>query len=217
MNNNLEKETSFSQTDDIYHETVNSMNKPKKDSKLNNFKNIEKNNTITNVMLFVTFLLCGINIILLGLHTKNDKKCFLGNGDHVTDCVDNPMDKTCFEVKDQNDRIIYRSQKDNRLLGFYKCSNSAVETQLHKCIGEYAFSYNSTIIWYHRLYHDTEQNKYSLISGPEDIGVIGRKLKYRHMLSYPYNYIISYDDIPPDTHPDVELYIKGRVLVDGNK
>ena len=176
-------------------------------------KMLDRHSTGVNMMLFVTFLLCGINIALLFLHKNNDNKCFLGNGDHVTDCLDNPMDRTCFEVRDQNERIIYRSQRDNRLLGFYKCSKSAVETRRHKCIGEYAFSYNSTIMWYHRLYMDTETNKYSLISGPEDIGIIGRNLKYRHMLSHPYNYIISYDDIPPDMHPEVEVFVKGNVFV----
>ena len=184
-----------------------------KSNKVNDIKISNKSNMAINVILFVTFLLCGLNIALLSLHKRFDNKCVLGNGDHVTDCVDNPMDKTCFEVKDQNERIIYRSQRDNRLLGFYKCSKSAIETRIHKCIGEYAFSYNSTIIWYHRLYHDSEQNKYSLISGPEDIGTYGRNLKYRHMLSHPYNYIISYDDIPPDMHPEVELFVKGKVFV----
>ena len=169
-----------------------------------------------NTMLFVTFLLCGLNIALLCIHRNRLNQCLLGNGDHMTSCNDNPLDNTCFEVRDHNERLIYRSQRDNRLLGFYKCSDSAVETRRHKCIGEYAFSYNSTIIWYHRLYIDTEEKKYSLISGPEDIGMIGRNLKYRHMLSYPYNYIISYDDIPPDMHPDVEVFVKGKVFVASN-
>ncbi len=165
------------------------------------------------VLLFCT-LLCIANIAALASHRReSDDHCQLGNGDYVGPCPDRLGDERCFVVMDVTGRIIYRSEGERRLLGFNECSKGAIETNSHKCIGEYAFSNNASVVWYHRLYLNETDKTYSLICGP-NIGDHSYPVpRVRHLLSYPFNWIISYDPIPANTYPKQPLFIDGDVLV----
>ena len=138
----------------------------------------------------------------------------LPNGDHMVRCPDRPTDETCFQMLDYKGKTLYRSEGRRRVLALYECDPSATETERFKCVGEYAFSHNSTAIWFHRLYLDRVTEKYSLISGPESRDKRVAYPRVRHMLSPPYNWIVSYDPIPGDDFPQSSLYVRGRVVVD---
>ena len=173
---------------------------------------------LTFLMILILFcnigLLCSKAILFQDIEENKSIKQQLINGDVVRRCPDKSYDNTCFEVTDKDHHVIYRSDNDKRILNFYRCSPTAKETQRHKCLGEYAFSHNSTVIYYHRLYLDKHENKHSLVIGPENLH--NRDIQFpkvRQMLQYPYNWVIGFDDIPPDDFPEYQLYVKGQVMV----
>lgn len=163
----------------------------------------------------LVFLLC--NFVILGMQKKTihskDGYFVLPNGDHARPCSDLPGDDRCVEMTDAYGRIIYKSDHHERKLAFSDCSATAPETKHMKCLGEFAFSYNQTVMWYHRLYHDTDENSFSIISGPEAVGYSQSVPRIRHMLEEPYNWIISYDPIPKNSHRTTKLYVDGEILV----
>lgn len=172
---------------------------------------------LTSVIVLV--LLCNIGILcskVLIFRERDNHKFALVNGDRVRQCPEKEYDGNCFEVTDTQNHVIYRNDNERRILNFFRCSSSAPETEHDKCLGEYAFSHNSSIVWYHRLYYDEKNNKHSLIVGPENIQKDGKTTlpKIRHMLQSPFNWIISHEDIPADEFPSHQLYVRGKVLVD---
>lgn len=173
---------------------------------------------IAFVFILLLLLLCNIGILCskaLIFNETDKSNSALVNGDKVRKCPEKEHDGNCFEVTDTQNHVIYRSDNDKRILNFFRCSFSAPETEKDKCIGEYTFSHNSTLVWYHRLYFDQINNKHSLIVGPENVeNEEYRFPKIRHMLQEPYNWIIGYEDIPPDEYPRHQLYVRGKVMVD---
>lgn len=170
------------------------------------------------VFVILVLLLCNIGILCskaILFKEKEERNFALVNGDRVRNCPEKEYDGNCFEVTDTQNHVIYRTDNDKRILNFFQCSDSAPQTEKDKCIGEYAFSHNSSIVWYHRLYFDQEHNKHSLIVGPESLDNGEVKFpKIRHMLQEPYNWIIGYENIPPDDFPLHQLYVRGKVMVD---
>lgn len=173
------------------------------------------------ICILLLLLLCNIGILCSKalIFKETDKRNFaLVNGDRVRKCPEKEYDGNCFEVTDTQNHVIYRTDNDKRILNFFRCSFSAPETETDKCMGEYIFSHNSTIVWYHRLYLDKINNKHSLIVGPENTEEYEIRFpKIRHMLQEPYNWIIGYEDIPPDDFPGHQLYVRGKVMVDSCK
>lgn len=165
------------------------------------------------VYICLVFLLC--TFVMLGMQRTptNYTDFILPNGDHAMPCSDRPQDERCIEMTDAFGRIIYRSDDRERKLAFSECSNAAAETVHLKCIGEFAFSYNQSGLWYHRLYHDTEENSYSIISGPEGVGHTQAVPRIRHIVEEPYNWIASFDPLPKNTHRTVPFYVHGEILV----
>lgn len=169
------------------------------------------------ILVFVSVLMTMANVACLSIfysRSSSRNSMTLPNGDHMIKCSDRPSDPSCFEMQDFEGKTIYRSVGRERVLAMYKCDASAEETEHHKCIGEYVFTHNSTYVWFHRLYLDRLTDKYSLISGPH--AKDGRQVypRVRHMLSEPYNWIISYDAIPFDDFPESSLFVKGKVIVE---
>ena len=178
----------------------------------------EKNNNILAVTLVVV-LLCNIGILCSKsiLFQERDARNYpLVNGDRVRQCPEKEYDGNCFEVTDTHDHVIYRSDNDKRVLNLFRCSPSAVETNNDKCLGEYALSHNSSIVWFHRLYFHQDTSTHSLIVGPENLKETGQRFpKIRQMLQGQFNLIVGQDDIPPNDFPDHQLYVRGKVMVDG--
>ena len=170
------------------------------------------------IFILLLLLLCNIGILCSKalIFNETDKSNFaLVNGDKVRKCPEKEYDGNCFEVTDTQNHVIYRSDNDKRILNYFRCSFSAPETANDKCMGEYIFSHNSTVVWYHRLYFDKITSKHSLIVGPENLNTEEYRFpKIRHMLQEPYNWIIGYEDIPPDEYPGHQLYVRGKVMVD---
>lgn len=170
------------------------------------------------IYLMLLILFCNIGMLFTNFTLSNDAYSHatreLINGDIVRQCPDKLYDNNCFEVADRDSHVIYRIDNNQRVLNFYHCSPTAKETQRYKCLGEYTFSHNSSMIYFHRLYLDTKENKQSLIVGPELVGNSHIQLpKVRQMLHPPFNWIVSFDDIPSDDFPDHQLYIKGQVMI----
>ena len=138
----------------------------------------------------------------------------LPNGDHVASCPDRPGDENCFQMLDFSGRTVYRSEGRKRVLALHTCDPSAAETERFKCTGEYAFSHNSTVTWFHRLYEDRSTGKFSLVSGPHSRDRTVTYPRVRHMLSEPYNWIVSHESIPSDDFPHSSIYVHGKVMVD---
>lgn len=170
------------------------------------------------IFVILLLLLCNIGILCskaIMFKEREEGNVALINGDRVRKCPEKEYDGNCFEVTDTQNHVIYRTDNDKRILNFFQCSYSAPETETDKCIGEYAFSHNSTIIWFHRLYFDKMNNQNSLIVGPENLDNGKERFpKIRHMLQEPYNWIIGYEDIPPNEFPGHQLYVRGKVMVD---
>lgn len=162
-------------------------------------------------LLFVVANIGCLSAYYRGSHSDD---LVLPNGDHMSKCADRPQDLTCFEMHDLEGRTIYRSEGRKRVLALYKCGENAPETERHKCVGEYAFTHNTTLVWFHRLYFDKETNDYSLISGPVARDTRHIYPRVRHMLSEPYNWIISYDAVPANDFPQSSLYVSGTVVVE---
>lgn len=165
------------------------------------------------LVFLLTCVFCALNIALLNLGSPHRDSDHFGNGDRIVPCPEKRSDQSCFEVRDHLGELIYRNERDRKLLGFFRCSDEAYQTSRHRCMGEYSFSHNSSLIWYHRLYFDLERKKKSMISGMRDTDHVGKTLKYRHMLDPPYNYIISTDEIPADLHPDHQISFKGKSCI----
>jgi len=178
----------------------------------------EKNNNLLTVTLLVV-LLCNIGILCSKsiLFQERDARNYpLVNGDRVRQCPEKEYDGNCFEVTDTHNHVIYRSDNDKRVLNLFQCSPSAVETNNDKCLGEYALSHNSSIVWFHRLYFHQDTGTHSLIVGPENLMETGQRFpKIRQMLQGQFNLIVGQDDIPPNDFPDHQLYVRGKVIVDG--
>lgn len=176
----------------------------------------EKNNVLAVTLVIV--LLCNIGILCSKsiLFQERDARNYpLVNGDRVRQCPEKEYDGNCFEVTDTHNHVIYRSDNDKRILNLFQCSPSAGETNNDKCLGEYALSHNSSIVWYHRLYFHKDTDTHSLIVGPENILETSQRFpKIRQMLQGQFNLIIGQEDIPPNDYPDHQLYVRGKVMVD---
>ena len=175
--------------------------------------------SITQLSVFVCVLMTMANISCFSAyyhstHARKLDMLALPNGDHVSECQDKPRDKTCFEMHDFEGKTLYRSEGAKRVLALYKCNPRAHETEQYKCVGEYAFSHNSTLIWFHRLYWDKFSDTYSLVSGPDAPDSQLLYPRIRHMLDKPYNWVIGYEHIPSNDFPHSSLYVKGKVVVD---
>lgn len=172
--------------------------------------------SLGHLLVFACALMTMANIACLSVAFRSSEGIvgtLLPNGDHVLKCPDRPFDDTCFQMHDFEGKTVYRSEGRKRVLALYKCDSTAQETERYKCMGEYAFSHNSTLIWFHRLYFDKETNSYSLISGPEARDKGKTYPRVRHMLQEPYNWVISYDAIPTNDFPQSSLYVRGSVVV----
>lgn len=170
--------------------------------------------------MLLCMLFTAANIGCLGAYYASSSSCrdspgtALPNGDHMVSCPDRPGDETCFQMLDFSGRTVYRSEGRKRVLGLHACDPLAAETERFRCTGEYAFSHNSTVTWFHRLYVDRFTGKFSLVSGPESRDKTVAYPRVRHMLSEPYNWIVSHDPIPSDDFPLSSIYIHGNVMVD---
>jgi hypothetical protein len=168
------------------------------------------------ILIFACALMTMANIACLSVSFRGSEGIVgtpFPNGDHALKCQDRPSDDTCFEMHDFEGKTIYRSEGRKRVLELYKCDSVARETERFKCMGEYVFSHNSTLIWFHRLYLDKDTNTYSLVSGPEAQDSRQIYPRVRHMLDEPYNWVISYDAIPSNDFPQSSLYVRGSVVV----
>lgn len=164
---------------------------------------------------FSSILIVVVNIFLLSMSmTPPEKHTKLPNGDKMIACNDKPGDPTCFDLIDYLERPIYRNDGEKRFLNMAPCSQNS--SNHINCIGEYLFSYNSSVNWFQRLYLDTKDGTYSLISGTASANgnLIRNPLRLRQMLSPPYNVIIGYEDVPPNDHPETTLYVRGKVITD---
>lgn len=172
--------------------------------------------SVGHLLIFACALMTMANIACLSVTFRGSRAIVgtpLPNGDHVLKCQDRPKDDTCFEMHDFEGKTVYRSEGHKRVLALYKCDPMARETERFKCMGEYVFSHNSTLIWFHRLYLDKDTNTHSLVSGPEAHDGRQRYPRVRHMLDEPYNWVISYDEIPANDFPQSSLYVRGSVVV----
>lgn len=165
------------------------------------------------VVFCFLFLSAAIAILACPKYVHSEKRITLPNGDHICKCKDFPGDTSCFEVRDVADRMIYKSHRQNRTLGFFQCSPDAPETKRTRCVGEYAFSHDSTVLWNMRLYLDNTDGTYSIISGPQGAAHLDAVPRVRHMLSDPYNWIIAFEPIPRNSHPESGVYVDGEVHV----
>lgn len=196
---------------EVYHDST-SLFRPGSDE-LENSPSVV---SVGHLLIFACALMTMANIACLSVSFHGSGTIVgtpLPNGDHVLKCQDRPNDDACFEMHDYEGKTVYRSEGHKRVLSLYKCDSMAKETERFKCVGEYAFSHNSTLIWFHRLYLDKDTNTYSLISGPEAHDSRQRYPRVRHMLHEPYNWVISYDAIPANDFPQSSLYVRGSVVV----
>ena len=123
--------------------------------------NKKEENILAFIFVILLLLLCNIGILCSKamIFKETDKNNFaLVNGDRVRKCPEKEYDGNCFEVTDIENHVIYRTDNDKRILNFFQCSFSAPQTEWHKCLGEYAFSHNSSIVWFHRLYYDSNDS-----------------------------------------------------------
>ena len=166
------------------------------------------------IVLFCV-LITSANIAVLSIKAKSHvKQSNLFGVDHVQSCAEKPGDKMCYEVRDMTDRLIYRLDGNKRLMGFSACGPQTPNTETVRCIGELEFAYNSSPMWSYRLYEDIESKSYSIVAGPSQMDMSDDVYKVRHILSPPFNWIISKEAIPRNQHPEYGLFIKGKVLFD---
>lgn len=171
-----------------------------------------------NVLTFCCFLILISNFPLLALQKSKQKSAdrvhyVMPNGDTVKRCDTKPLDDRCVEVTDTYGRVIYKSDREKRTLGFSQCSKTAAETMDTKCVGEYAFAFDGNIYWYHRLYYNRTESEYSIVAGPEEAGIAEPVARVRHILREPFNWIISYEPLPRNVHKNTKIYIDGEVTV----
>ena len=166
------------------------------------------------VMMFCFLLImASIAIVAIPRSTQGTDNLVLPNGDHIRRCKDFPSDMTCFEVCDVRGHVIYRNHGQNRTLEFFECSPDAPETKTNRCVGEYAFSHNSSALWNVRLYLDDAHMTYSIISGPAGAAHLDAVPRVRHILSPPYNWIIAFQPIPQNSYPGSLIFVDGEVHV----
>lgn len=164
-------------------------------------------------LVFSSVALTAINVFLLSVSTSvPPQQHLLPNGDRMVPCsndVNNPM---CFDVVDFHGLPIYRSDGKKRFLNLRPCSKSARNSKHLECTGEFLFAHNSSVYWFQRLYRDIRDDTYSLVGGAtSEVGDMEGSLRVRHMLTPPFNWILGYEDVPPNEHPDASLYVRGTI------
>ena len=153
------------------------------------------------------------NTVLLYMNKQCGRVSVLPNGDMVVACQDS--DPSCFDVVDRSGRTVYRSNGRFRSMNLSPCSADAPRSLDEICLGEILFSHNATLLWYQRLYRNIRDQSLSLVSGARtENGDVRGDIKVRHMLSEPYNWVLGYDALPPNTHPQYDIYVQGTVRAD---
>ena len=164
-------------------------------------------------LVFSSVALAAINVFLLSVSTSvPPQQHILPNGDRMVPCSNNAENPVCFEVVDFHGLPVYRSDGKKRFLNMRPCPRSARNTEHLECSGEFLFAHNSSVYWFQRLYRDIRDNTYSLVGGAtSEHGDMEGSLRVRHMLTSPYNWILGYEEVPPNEHPDTSLYVRGTI------